>query len=110
MEGIMARSLKNARLIKVQAPGTREQEVLSGRADAFVTDYPYSLRMTELTDWAAVIPAPNHMPTTDYAYAFAKGDASLLQRVDTFLSQIKKDGRLMQYAKQNTLDPIVLLK
>jgi ABC-type amino acid transport substrate-binding protein len=110
MEGIMARSLKNARLIKVQAPGTREQEVLSGRADAFVTDYPYSLRMTELTDWAAVISAPNHMPTTDYAYAFAKGDASLLQRVDTFLSQIKKDGRLMQYAKQNTLDPIVLLK
>jgi ABC-type amino acid transport substrate-binding protein len=110
MEGIMAKSLKKARLVKVQAPGTREQEVLSGRADAFMTDYPYSLRMIELTDWAAVIPAPNSMPTTEYAYAFAKGDNSLLLRVDAFISAAKKDGRLLQFAKQHNLDPIVVLK
>lgn len=110
MEGIMTRSLKKARLVKVQAPGTREQEVLSGRADAFMTDYPYSLRMIDLTDWAAVIPAPNTMPTTEYAYAFAKGDISLQMRVDVFLNQIKKDGRLLQFARQNNLEPIVLLK
>lgn len=110
MEGVMAKSLKKAKLVKVQAPGTREQEVLSGRADAFMTDYPYSLRMIELTDWAAVIPAPNHMPTTEYAYAFAKGDNSLLLRVEAFLSKVKKDGRLLQYAKQYNLDPIVVLK
>ena len=110
MEGIMSKSLKKARLIKVQAPGTREQEVLSGRADAFMTDYPYSLRMIDLTDWAAVIPAPNTMPTTEYAYAFVKGDNSLQNRVDAFLNQIKKDGRLMQFARQNNLEPIVLLK
>jgi len=110
MEGIMAKSLRKAKLVKVQAPGTREQEVLSGRADAFMTDYPYSLRMIELTDWAAVIPAPNNMPTTEYAYAFAKGDNSLLLRVEAFLSNVKKDGRLLQYAKQHNLDPIVVLK
>jgi len=110
MEGIMAKSLKKAKLVKVQAPGTREQEVLSGRADAFMTDYPYSLRMIELTDWAAVIPAPNNMPTTEYAYAFAKGDNSLLLRVEAFLSNVKKDGRLLQYAKQHNLEPIVVLK
>ena len=110
MEGIMAKSLKKAKLVKVQAPGTREQEVLSGRADAFMTDYPYSLRMIELTDWAAVIPAPNNMPTTEYAYAFAKGDNSLLLHVEAFLSNVKKDGRLLQYAKQHNLDPIVVLK
>ncbi len=110
MEGVMSKSLKKARLVKVQAPGTREQEVLSGRADAFMTDYPYSLRMIELTDWAAVIPAPNSMPTTEYAYAFAKGDNSLLLRVDAFLSAVKKDGRLLQFAKQHNLDPIVVLK
>ncbi len=110
MEGVMARSLKKARLVKVQPPGTREQEVLSGRADAFMTDYPYSLRMIDLTDWAAVIPAPNNMPTTEYAYAFAKGDSSLSVRVDAFLSLVKKDGRLLQYAKLNNLEPIVLLK
>lgn len=110
MEGVMSQSLKKARLVRVQAPGTREQEVLSGRADAFMTDYPYSLRMTELTDWAAVIPAPNYMPSTEYAYAFAKGDNSLLLRVDGFLSSVKKDGRLLQFAKQHNLDPIVVLK
>ncbi len=110
MEGVMQKSLKKARLLKVQAPGTREQEVLSGRADAFMTDYPYSLRMIDLTDWAAVMPAPSHLPTTDYAYAFAKGDQSLLTRVDTFLNLIKKDGRLMQYAKQHNLEQIVVLK
>ena len=110
MEGVMTRSLKKARLVKVQPPGTREQEVLSGRADAFMTDYPYSLRMIDLTDWAAVIPAPSNMPTTEYAYAFAKGDSSLSMRVDAFLSLVKKDGRLLQYAKLNNLEPIVLLK
>jgi len=110
MENVMVKYLKKARLVKVQAPGTREQEVLSGRADAFMTDYPYSLRMIDLTDWAAVIPAPNNMPTTEYAYAFAKGDNSLLQRVDAFLGHVKKDGRLLQYAKQHNLEPIVVLK
>ena len=110
MEGVMIKSLKKAKLLKVQAPGTREQEVLSGRADAFMTDYPYSLRMKDLTDWAAVIPAPSNMPTTEYAYAFAKGDDSLSNRVNSFLSLIKKDGRLLRYAKQNKLEPIVVLK
>jgi ABC-type amino acid transport substrate-binding protein len=110
MEGVMVKSLKKAKLIRVQAPGTREQEVLSGRADAFMTDYPYSLRMIELTDWATVMPAPSNMPATEYAYAFAKGDSSLLLRVDAFLSDVKKDGRLLQFAKQHNLDPIVVLK
>jgi ABC-type amino acid transport substrate-binding protein len=110
MESVMIKSLKKAKLLKVQPPGTREQEVLSGRADAFMTDYPYSLRMKDLTDWAFVIPAPSNMPTTEYAYAFAKGDDSLSNRVNSFLSLIKKDGRLLRYAKQNKLEPIVVLK
>ncbi len=110
MESVMTKSLKKARLIKVQTPGAREQEVLSGRADAFMTDYPYSLRMIDLTDWAAVIPAPSSMPTTEYAYAFAKGDTSLQSRVDVFLNQIKRDGRLLRFAKQFNLEPIVVLK
>ncbi len=110
MEAVMSKSLKKAMLLKVKPPGTREQEVLSGRADAFMTDYPYSLRMIDLTDWAAVIQAPSSMTTTEYAYAFAKADHSLQTRVDVFLSLIKKDGRLLQFAKSNNLEPIVLLK
>jgi cyclohexadienyl dehydratase len=56
-----------------------------------------------------MIPSIN-VPTTEYAYAFAKGDNSLLLRVEAFLSNVKKDGRLLQYAKQHNLDPIVVLK
>jgi len=110
MEGVMQQTLKNAKLLRVQAPATREQEVQSGRADAFMTDYPYSLRMIDLTDWARVLAAPSALPSTDYAYAFAKGDASLTQRVDAYLTSIKKNGQLLQFAKQNKLEPIVVLK
>ena len=46
----------------------------------------------------------------EYAYAFAKGEISLQIRVDAFLSLIKEDGRLLQFAKTNNLEPIVLLK
>jgi hypothetical protein len=46
----------------------------------------------------------------EYAYAFAKGEISLQTRVDAFLSLIKEDGRLLQLAKTNNLEPIVLLK
>ena len=110
MEGVMQQTLKNAKLLRVQAPATREQEVLSGRADAFMADYPFSLRMLEFTDWARVLPAPSSLPATDYAYAFAKGDSSLTQRVDAYLTGIKKNGRLLQFAKQYKLEPIVVLK
>ena len=46
----------------------------------------------------------------EHAYAFAKGENSLQIRVDAFLSLIKKDGRLFQFAKKNNLEPIVLSK
>ena len=46
----------------------------------------------------------------EHAYDFAKGEISLQTRVDAFLSLIKEDGRLLQLAKTNNLEPIVLLK
>lgn len=46
----------------------------------------------------------------EHAYAFAKGEISLQIRVDAFLSLIKEDGRLLQLAKINNLEPIMLSK
>ena len=40
MESLMRRTLAHARLIVTERPGEREREVSSGRADAFITDYP----------------------------------------------------------------------
>lgn len=108
MESLMQQSLKQATLLSVQAPQTREQEVESGRADAFIADFPYSRRMLALTDWARLVSAPRPFHPTDYAYALAPGDTSLLDRVNTFLDAIKRDGRLLQFARKHQLDPIIL--
>jgi ABC-type amino acid transport substrate-binding protein len=108
MEPVMQQSLKQARLLPVQPPQTREQEVESGRADAFMTDYPYSQRMLGLTDWARLVAPPVPFHLSDYAYALAPGDSSLLKRVDAFLTAIKKDGRLLQFARKHRLDPVIL--
>ena len=110
MVPVMQQSLKQARLLLVRPPQTREQEVESGRADAFMTDYPYSQRMLGLTDWARLVapPAPFHL--TDYAYALAPGETSLLDRVNGFIDTIRQDGRLLRFARKHQLDAIIVTR
>lgn len=108
MEPVMRQHLKKAKLLLVKPPMTREQEVESGRADAFMTDYPYSLRMTDLTDWAKVIAPTSTFFETNYAYAIPLGDQSLLNRINAYLSSIKKDGRLLRFARQNKLEKLII--
>jgi hypothetical protein len=38
----------------------------------------------------------------------APGDATWLQRVDKFVADTKRDGRLLAAAKKNGLEPIVV--
>lgn len=108
MEPLMRRALKNAELMSVAAPQTREAEVQSGRADVFISDYPYTRRMVFFHDWTAVIEAPSPVSPTSYAYAVKKGDPAWLARVDAFVAAIKGDGRLAQAASRNGLSAIVV--
>lgn len=108
MEPVMQQSLKQAKLVTIKPPMTREQEVESGRADAFMTDYPYSRRMLETTDWARLVAPPQTFHMTDYAYAMAPGDKSLLEKVNGFINDIKKDGRLQVIARKHKLDLIMV--
>jgi cyclohexadienyl dehydratase len=108
MEPVMQQALKHAQLLVVKPPATREQEVVSGRADAFMTDFPYSRRMVDMTDWAAVIGPPAVFHQTDYAYALAPGDESLLRRVNDYIAAIQQDGRLRLYATKHQLQSIVV--
>lgn len=110
MEPVMQQRLKKAKVLSVKPPSTREQEVESGRADAFMTDFPYSRRMVDLTDWAKVVAPTSVFFETDYAYALAPGDVSLLNYVNTYISSIKKDGRLKRFAEQNGLQSIAVLR
>ncbi|MGM8061186.1 substrate-binding periplasmic protein [Vogesella indigofera] len=105
-EPVMREKLKHATLLVTATPQGREQEVESGRADVFMTDYPFSRRMLETTDWARLVTPPATYHLTDYAYAMQKGDDAWFNRVTSFLAAVKADGRLLAAIKRHKLDPI----
>lgn len=108
MEPYMRSALKSAELKVVAPPGTREEELLAGRADAFMTDYPYAQRMRFQHDWAVVIEPPEPVAPTNYGYAVRKGDPQWLARVNDFVAAIKRDGRLLAAAERHGLAPIAV--
>ncbi len=108
-EPIMKEKLKNAELLVVNGFKAREQEVLSGRADVFMTDYPYGKRMLAKTDWAKLIIPQKEYHKTPYAWAMAYGNDKFHERVEKFISDIKKDGRLLDLSKKNDLEAIAKL-
>lgn len=106
-EPVMKDKLKAAQLLVLDTPFAREQEVQSGRADVFMTDYPYSQRFLANADWARLISPPKTYHITPYAYALKPGDPVWHARLEDFVSSIKRDGRLMAAAKRHQLEPIV---
>jgi cyclohexadienyl dehydratase len=110
MESAMRGWLKQATLVTIKAPATREREVQSGRADVFMTDYSYSRRVLDNADWARVMPPEKPIHPISYAYAVAPGDTAWLARIDRFVAEIKEDGRLLEAARASKLEPIVLLE
>ncbi|BBB30807.1 ABC transporter substrate-binding protein [Neptunomonas japonica] len=107
-EFFMKKSLKSAKLLILNQPFARELEVRSGRADVFMTDYPYSRRFLETDDWAKLISPPANYHRTSYAYAMKHGDDIWYERVESFMRDIKQDGRLMLSAKHHKLSSILL--
>ncbi|MFG1490019.1 ABC transporter substrate-binding protein, partial [Oceanospirillum sp. HFRX-1_2] len=109
MEGAMRSSLKNAELMTVVKHSQREVEVRSGRADVFITDYPYGQKMIKVYDWAKLLTPKSETQQFQYAYAVKQGQPEWLKRVNQFVTDIKADGRLKRYAEKNNLVPIALI-
>ena len=65
--------------------------------------------MLDNADWARVVAPDRPLSPLGYAYAVAPGDDAWLARVDRFVADIKRDGRLMTAARAFKLDPIVAL-
>jgi ABC-type amino acid transport substrate-binding protein len=107
-EIVMREKLKQASLTVVDTPLAREREVESGRADVFMTDYPYSQRLLQNADWARLISPQDNYHLTPYAYAVATGDDRWQARVDRFVADIRHDGRLLLAAQRHKLGPIAL--
>jgi cyclohexadienyl dehydratase len=108
MEPVMQSTLKNAKLVVVRPPRTREQELESGRVDVFMTDYPYSRRLLDNADWAKLITPPSVFHLVSYAYAMKPGDEEWRASLNRFVERIKRDGRLEGAAKKVGLSGIVI--
>ncbi|WP_286192035.1 ABC transporter substrate-binding protein [Roseomonas genomospecies 6] len=107
MDDFAHRTFRKASVHIVSGPQEREEEVQSGRADAFLTDYPYGQRMLAFHQWAHLIAPDRPVQTTPYAYAVAPGDPAWLDRVNRFVEAVKGDGRLEAAAARFRLTPIV---
>jgi len=108
MEPVMADALRQARLVVVKPPTSRERELESGRIDVFMADYPYSRRLLDNADWAELVGPPKPFHVLPYAYAVKPGDSAWLQAVDQFVARIRGDGRLDAAARRHGLSSIVV--
>ena len=107
-EAVMREKLKHATLLFTATTQGREQEVEAGRADVFMTDFPFSRRMLETTDWARLVMPTTTYHLTPYAYAMQKGDDAWLARIERFMSEAKRNGQLLATVKRHKLDPIAV--
>ncbi len=108
MEGA-AVAFKNASVLSVVEFQQREKEVRSGRADAFLTDFPYGKKILSTYDWAVLLEPNEPFYEINYAYAMQQGDPEWLAYINEFVKQIKVDGRLKKHAEENGLLPIAHL-
>ncbi len=108
MEPIMRAQLRQAQLVVVKPPTTRERELEAGRIDVFMTDYPYSRRLLDNADWARLVSPPKPFSMLPYGYAVKQGDALWWGKVDAFVARIQRDGRLDAAARRHGLSTIVV--
>lgn len=107
-EPLMRARLTAATLVVVDSPAAREKEVQSGRADVFMTDFPFSRRMLAQYDWARLVAPTSTFNLTPYAWAMRPGDNIFFERVEKELAAMKADGRLLRNAQRHGLAPIVV--
>jgi len=107
IEPFMKSYLKNAEVVSVAPPNTREAELVARRVDVIITDYPTAIKVTDEFDWAETIIPPEKLAVTPYAYVVPQGDQIWLNYINLFIDTIKLDGRLQKFAEKNKLGPIV---
>lgn len=107
IEPFMRNYLKQAELIVVAPPATREAELVANRVDVIMTDFPTAVKVTDEFDWARSIEPDEKLLLTPYAYVVPQGDQIWLNYVNLFIDTIKRDGRLAAFAEKNKLGPIV---
>ena len=104
IETYMKGYLKQATIVSIQPPATRESELSANRVDAILVDYPTVLRVKQEFDWAVSVEPSQKLAPTPVAYAIPQGDQVWLNYVNQFIDITKMDGRLQSIAKKHQLD------
>ena len=107
-ESVLRNQLRAATLRVAPNARERESEVQSGRADVFIADYPFTRRVLAFADWARVLEPEQPVHPMPYAYAVPMNDPPWLARVNAFVRDIKRDGRLEAAGRQHGLLPILV--
>ena len=108
MVKVMAQRLRHAQLVSIGWPTTREQELIAGRIDVFMTDYPYGRALLDNAQWAALLAPPANFHVLPYAHASKPGDAEWHATLNAFVDRIRQDGRLAAAARRHGLESILL--
>lgn len=104
---LMTAQLQHAMVVPVDAPATREQELISGRVDVFMTNYFYSRQLLDNANWAKLLVPSRPIRVIPYAYAVRPGDGDWLGKMNDFVARIKRDGRLKAAAEKNGLSQVI---
>jgi cyclohexadienyl dehydratase len=101
-----------ATVVKVPVPkqkgnGSTVNEVMTGRADAYLVDYSMARQLKRDDNWGRVIAPPKFMPLTEIAWAVAQGDPDWLGVANQFLAEVRRDGSLAAAAARHGLTPVV---
>ena len=108
IEPFMKGYLKNAEVVSVAPPNTREAELVARPRRRHHHRLPDRDQSRPTSSTGRPISCPNEkLAVTPYAYVVPPGDQIWLNYINLFVDTIKLDGRLMKYAKKHKLDPIV---
>ncbi len=108
MEPVMRDTLMQASIVVVRPPMNREKELLAGRIDVFITDYPNGRRVLDRNDSIRLIAPDTQRDVLPYAYALKPGDQDWLLRINQFVDDIKRDGRLERAAQRHGMAPMIV--
>lgn len=109
-EAMVRARFKDAKVQSVNFDLLTENAVESGRADAIITDYLDGKNMFMSKEWTKILMPPQIYQRTLYAYA-SRLDAPVLgERLDKFVKDVKRDGRLVEAAKTHQLESLVVTR
>ena len=106
-EPLMRERLHAARLLVVALPSHSRGRGGIGRADVFMSDYPFTRRMVKDHDWVRIIAPDKPFHVVNYAYAIAPGQPAWLGTLNQFVRNQQRSGRLRLLAQRYDLQPIV---